>query len=120
MVASNGLRALLVIFTPFFLLPGPHLLGLSWGYWALLVMTFLESVLTQFFAPAEQAAIPLLVPQEHLLAANSLYQTTSMGATIVGFALGERILSQLHSLFLSMGLKGVNFFCCLSATAWQR
>ncbi len=109
MVASNGLRALLVIFTPFFLLPGPHLLGLSWGYWALLVMTFLESVLTQFFAPAEQAAIPLLVPQEHLLAANSLYQTTSMGATIVGFALGERILSQLHSLFLSMGLKGGEF-----------
>ena len=72
MVASNGLRALLVVFTPFFLLPGPHWLGLSWGYWALLVMTFLESVLTQFFAPAEQAAIPLLVPKEHLLAANSL------------------------------------------------
>ena len=63
-------------------------------------MTFLESVLTQFFAPAEQAAIPLLVPGEHLLAANSLYQATSMGATIVGFALGEPILRALNqSLF---------------------
>ena len=109
MVASNGLRALLVVFTPFFLLPGPHWLGLSWGYWALLVMTFLESVLTQFFAPAEQAAIPLLVPKEHLLAANSLYQATSMGATIVGFALGDPILRGLDSLFQSVGLKGGEF-----------
>ena len=109
MVASNGLRALLVVFTPFFLLPGPHWLGLSWGYWALLVMTFLESVLTQFFAPAEQAAIPLLVPKEHLLAANSLYQATSMGATIVGFALGEPILRGLDSLFQAIGLKGGEF-----------
>ncbi len=109
MVASNGLRALLVVFTPLFLLPGPHWLGLSWGYWALLVMTFLESVLTQFFAPAEQAAIPLLVPKEHLLAANSLYQATSMGATIVGFALGDPILRGLNSLFQSVGLQGGEF-----------
>ena len=109
MVASNGLRALLVVLTPFFLLPGPHWLGLSWGYWALLVMTFLESVLTQFFAPAEQAAIPLLVPKEHLLAANSLYQATSMGATIVGFALGDPILRGLDSLFQGVGLKGGEF-----------
>ncbi|EAR18376.1 putative multidrug efflux transporter, MFS family protein [Synechococcus sp. WH 7805] len=109
MVASNGLRALLVLFTPLFLLPGPHWLGLSWGYWALLVMTFLESVLTQFFAPAEQAAIPLLVPKEHLLAANSLYQATSMGATIVGFALGDPILRGLNSLFQLVGLRGGEF-----------
>ena len=109
MVASNGLRALLVLFTPIFLLPGPHWLGLSWGYWALLVMTFLESVLTQFFAPAEQAAIPLLVPKEHLLAANSLYQATSMGATIVGFALGDPILRGLNSLFQLVGLRGGEF-----------
>ena len=109
MVASNGLRALLVVFTPLFLLPGPHWLGLSWGYWALLVMTFLESVLTQFFAPAEQAAIPLLVPKGHLLAANSLYQATSMGATIVGFALGDPILRGLNTLFQSMGLRGGEF-----------
>ena len=59
-------------------------------------MTFLESILTQFFAPSEQATIPMVVPGQHLLAANSLYQATSMGATIVGFALGEPILRALH------------------------
>ncbi len=109
MVASNGLRALLVLFTPFCLLNGPHLMGLSWGYWALLGMTFLESILTQFFAPAEQSTIPLLVPKEHLLAANSLYQATSMGATIVGFALGDPILRILNQSFLSIGIKGGEF-----------
>ena len=38
MVASNAMRALLVLFAPFCLVPGPLFLGLSWGYWALLVM----------------------------------------------------------------------------------
>ncbi len=109
MIASNGLRALLVIFTPICLLSGPNWMGLSWGYWALLGMTFLESVLTQFFAPAEQAAIPLLVPRENLLAANSLYQATSMGATIVGFALGEPILRLLRQMFLAIGIDGGEF-----------
>ncbi|MFM7550579.1 MAG: MFS transporter, partial [Cyanobacteriota bacterium] len=78
MVASNGLRAGLVLLAPLALLPGPTLLGLGWGYWLLVGMTLLESVLTQFFAPAEQAAIPLLVPPQRLLAANSVYQATSM------------------------------------------
>ena len=109
MVASNAMRALLVLLAPFCLVPGPLFLGLSWGYWALLVMTFFESVLTQFFAPAEQAAIPLLVPRELLLAANSLYQATSMAATIVGFALGEPILRLLNGAFLQLGLAGGEF-----------
>ncbi len=109
MIASNALRALLLIFAPICLLPGPIWAGLSWGYWALLVMTFFESILTQFFAPAEQAAIPLLVPKEHLLAANSLYQATSMGATIVGFALGDPILRLLKGTFLSIGINGGEF-----------
>ena len=101
MVISNGLRAVLALLIPLCLLEGPTWLGLSWGYWGLLVITFLESCLTQFFAPAEQAAIPLLVPGEQLLAANSIYQATSMGATIVGFAIGEPILSLLHHLLLA-------------------
>ncbi len=109
MVSSNGLRALLVLLTPLCLLSGPNWLGISWGYWALILMTFLESVLTQFFAPAEQASIPLLVPKQHLLAANSLYQATSMGATIVGFALGEPILRLLKQLFEYIGIAGGEF-----------
>jgi len=47
------------------------------------------STVTQFFAPAEQALIPLLVRRENLMAANALFTTTMMGALIVGFAIGE-------------------------------
>ena len=67
MVASNAIRALLVVFAPLCLLPGPIWLGLPWGYWGLVGMTFLESILTQFFAPSEQATIPVVVPGDHLL-----------------------------------------------------
>jgi len=109
MVASNGLRALLVLLAPLCLLPGPQWLGLSWGYWGLVVMTLLESVLTQFFAPAEQAAIPLLVPPQLLLAGNSLYQATSMAATIVGFALGDPILRLLKSLLARLQISDGEF-----------
>jgi MFS family permease len=109
MVASNGLRAALLLLAPLALLPGPQWLGLSWGYWALVAMTFLESVLTQFFAPAEQAAIPLLVPPHQLLAANSVYQATSMAATIVGFALGDPILRLLRGGLAQVGIRGGEF-----------
>ncbi|WP_254933837.1 MULTISPECIES: MFS transporter [unclassified Cyanobium] len=109
MVASNALRAGLVLLVPLCLVEGPIWLGLSWGYWALLLITFLESVLTQFFAPAEQAAIPMLVPQPQLLAANSLYQATSMGATIVGFALGDPILRLLQRLLNGVGIHDGEF-----------
>ncbi|MFN6337360.1 MAG: MFS transporter [Cyanobacteriota bacterium] len=109
MVASNAIRAGLVMLAPLALLPGPHWLGLSWGYWALVLMTLLESALTQFFAPAEQAAIPLLVPSHQLLAANSVYQATSMAATIVGFALGDPILRLLRGGLGALGVQNGEF-----------
>ena len=109
MVASNAVRAGLTLLAPLALLPGPQWLGLTWGYWGLVAMTFLESVLTQFFAPAEQAAIPLLVPRPRMLAAMSLYQATSMGATIVGFALGDPVLRLLRSSLKAIGIGGGEF-----------
>ena len=58
----------------------------------LLVITFLLSSMAQFSAPAEQAAIPLLVRPENLMSANALFTTTMMGSLIVGFAIGEPVL----------------------------
>jgi len=109
LVASNALRGALLLLAPLCLLKGPVWLGLSWGYWALVGMTFLESVLTQFFAPAEQAALPLLVPSGLLLAANSVYQATSMAATIVGFAVGEPVLRLLQKGLAQLGIPGGEF-----------
>ncbi len=73
------------------LLPLPFL---PKAFGILLAIAFLESVLTQFFAPAEQAAIPLLVKRENLITANAVFTTTMIGSLIVGFAIGESLLGQ--------------------------
>ncbi len=78
--------------------PGIEWMGIPRGFWVLLAVTFLISALTQFFAPAEQAAIPLLVEREHLLSANALYTFTMMLAVIAGFAAGEPLLALASTL----------------------
>ncbi|MFZ9738290.1 MAG: MFS transporter [Prochlorotrichaceae cyanobacterium] len=94
LVLSNLIRSALVLSLPLLL---PLCQGLQWqqiplGFYVLLLVTFSVSTLTQFFAPAEQAIIPLIVEKSALLSANSLYTTTMMGAMIVGFAVGEPLL----------------------------
>jgi len=95
LVLTNLLRGLLVAALPvlLWLTSGWQLLDLPVGFYILLVVTFLVSTLTQFFAPAEQAVIPLIVKERNLLPANSLYTTTMMASVIVGFAVGEPLLA---------------------------
>jgi len=97
MIATNIIRAVLMILIP--LLPKQ--------FFILLVITFLISSVTQFFAPAEQAAIPLIVRRENLMSANALFTTTMMGSLIVGFAIGEPLLSWVRSW---SGESGQDFF----------
>lgn len=106
LVQTNLWRGALVLAIPPLLwLTGN--LGTWWqvpvGFIGLLVITFLVSTLTQFFAPAEQTAIPLIVPKGQLLPANSLYTTTMMVLLIVGFAVGEPLLA-----FIDQGLREFN------------
>ncbi|MGK7874595.1 MAG: MFS transporter [Xenococcaceae cyanobacterium] len=101
LVISNLLRGILVLALPLLLWLSQDrilLLGLPVGFLILLVVTFLVSTLTQFFAPAEQATIPLIVKRRYLLAANSLYTTTMMAVLIIGFAVGEPLLALADKL----------------------
>jgi len=102
LVSTNLLRGGLVLGLPI-LLWFTHgwntIAGLPVGFLVLLGITFLVSTLTQFFAPAEQAVIPLIVDRKHLLSANSLYTMTMMASVIVGFALGEPLLGLADRLF---------------------
>jgi MFS family permease len=96
LVLTNLLRGGLVFTLPLllWLSKGWHPLnGMPVGFLILLGITFLVSTLTQFFAPAEQSAIPLVVERRHLLSANSLYTTTMMASVIIGFAVGEPLLA---------------------------
>lgn len=107
LVITNLLRGGLVLFLPPLLWISKGwspLANLPVGFWVLLTVTFLVSTLTQFFAPAEQAAIPLIVERRHLLSANSLYTTTMMASVIVGFAVGEPLLALADHLVAQFGL----------------
>jgi predicted MFS family arabinose efflux permease len=100
LVSTNLLRGGLVLLIPLviWLTQGKSLGHIPLGFQLLLLITFLISTLTQFFAPAEQATIPLIVERRHLLSANSLYTTTMMGSVIIGFAVGEPLLAASDSL----------------------
>jgi MFS family permease len=75
--ASNLGRGLIIFMIP--LLPKQLLF--------LLLIAAVESILTQFFAPAEQASIAVLVERKLLMPANALFSTTMIGSFVVGFAI---------------------------------
>jgi MFS family permease len=56
--------------------------------WLVYVVAFVESTIAQFFGPAENALLPLLVSEEHLIAANSLNSLNNNLARLIGPALG--------------------------------
>ncbi len=95
LVLTNVFRGVIVLALPLLLWASQDinsLFGLPLGFLLLLVSTFLVSTLTQYFAPAEQAVLPLIVKKQQLLSANSLYTMTMMASVIVGFAVGEPVL----------------------------
>jgi MFS family permease len=77
LVLTNVLRA--VAFVAIFLV-GDNLA-------LILLLNVFVSVVTVFFAPAEAAMIPTLVPRVQLMAANGLFTLTLNGAFALGFAL---------------------------------
>ena len=98
LVLSNVGRGILVLLIPFCLSVEQikfTILSLPFSFCLLLLITFLVSSLTQFFAPAEQASLPLIIKKKNLLAANSIYTTTMMAMLIIGFAIGEPLLESI-------------------------
>ena len=77
LVATNVLRAVI--------LGGVFLVGNNIGLVLLLTIAF--ATVTVFFAPAEAAMIPELVPRDQLTAANGLFTLTLNGAFALGYAL---------------------------------
>jgi len=100
MIISNLVRGFLVLAIPAWLNLVPQTQPAFWG---LLCITFLVSTFTQFFTPAEQAAIAIVVEKRKLLSANSIYTTTIMAALVLGFALGEPLLAFADRLFPDTG-----------------
>lgn len=81
---TNFVRAALVLFFLFF----ESNLLVVYG------LVFVISIFTQFFVPAEAAALPKLVKRQELLSANSLFLFSFYGSFVVGYALAGPIVAQ--------------------------
>ncbi|MEO7021651.1 MAG: MFS transporter [Ktedonobacteraceae bacterium] len=93
MWVSNMLRAIASLLIVVALLWNPH------GVVFLFLFTFLISMVTQFFMPAEASAIPLLVGKKDLVPALSLFNITLNIAQAIGFLLLGRLIESLFAPF---------------------
>jgi MFS family permease len=64
--------------------------------WSLLVVPFLLSTARTLFMPAKSAAIPMLVPGEKVITANSLSLATQNLMPMIGLALSAGVLAFLY------------------------
>jgi MFS family permease len=87
LIATNILRGFAVVGL---FLVGDNFLGI-------LLLNIFVSTVTVFFAPAEAAMIPEVVPRQQLLAANGVFTLTLNAAFAIGFALlGPLVINGRH------------------------
>lgn len=77
LVATNVLRAIVLV----------AIWAVNGDVTLILILNVVVSSLTVFFAPAEAAMIPHLVPRHQLVSANGLFTLTLNGAFALGYAL---------------------------------
>jgi len=82
LVYTNILRALAAF----------PLIFVSQELFLIYLLSFLVSLITQFFIPAETPIIPLLIPKHLLLSANALFSMGIFGSIIVAYALSGPLL----------------------------
>jgi len=94
LLGSNIARALFVLSYLYLLAhwTGTHLLL------AIYTITFVMAIISQFYAPAESATIPLLVKDRQLMTANSLFSMTSSLAQVMGMIILAPIIIKIFGL----------------------
>lgn len=89
--------------------------------WPLFVLTFMTSLIGQFFTPAEGAAIPLLVGERELMPALSLFNITMTLSQAIGFLILGSIVSRifppftLHLFSLTLNVHSIDMLFVLVA-----
>lgn len=74
---------------------------------ALILLTLVFSSVSQFFGPAESAAIPMLVTRRQLISANGLFQLTLTGSQFMGMVILSPLLLKIGGgdlFFIGAGL----------------
>lgn len=67
---------------------------------AMLEVIFIISAISQIFTPAESSSVPLIVPKEKLILANSLVMTTTYATLLIGYSIAGPILHFSGTLML--------------------
>lgn len=82
LILTNLLRGILLIFLAFYLN----------NLFVIYFVSFVFSILTQFFIPAESPMVPLTVKREHLLSANALFGLGIFGSILIAYALSGPLI----------------------------
>jgi MFS family permease len=101
MVLSDLLRGLFLL--PLLLVPSTD------AIWIVYVVGFLGECVARFAEPAFNAALPVVVGEERLVEANSLWQLGANGARLVGPPLGGALVA-LFGLEAAVLLDSASFF----------
>lgn len=103
LLLSNIIRGALLIFLSFF--PDNILI--------IYVISFLVSIATQFFIPAESPMIPLVVRNNHLLSANALFGLGLYGSVLLAYLLAGPVIKILGKDSTLIFLSGLFFLGAL-------
>lgn len=112
MAAVNLFRAG-AVFLFLLIRPEWHVQTILAGYYAI---TFLFGTAGQFFAPAQGATIPELVPRAHLVPANALFNLTFTAAQLAGFTVLGPVAARLLGVDLLFLVTAALFFACAVLT----
>lgn len=78
------------------------------------IISFIVSIITQFYVPAETPMIPKIVPKQYLTAANSLFGVGLFGSVLIGYVFSGPLISVFNYsgvfLFLTV-LFIISSFC---------
>lgn len=77
--------------------------------WLLYTLAFLQASIGTLFTPAKSAIVPLVVPQDKLLAANTISQMSRVVANLAGTAVLGIIASFSTYLTVAFGLDAITF-----------
>jgi MFS family permease len=104
LIATNVLRGLAFV--------ALYLAGANFA--VILLLNLAVSTITVFFAPAELAMIPVLVPRQQLLAANGIFTLTLNAAFALGFALlGPLVVNVASPEAVILVVAGLYFLAAL-------
>ncbi len=78
--------------------------------WLVYVLAFCHASVGAFFAPARSAVIPLIVPKEGLLAANSLSQMSAVFFRVLGTAVAGVLVGTLAVFNVAFVIDAITFF----------